>query len=198
LAIAAVLWFEASARRHGHDPARTWSSSGVLAWPLKLDAGDGPLARAVSVPGPGRYRVEGGEQPQELEVRDQRGGGRVRFRLDGAEQTAVYAFAGDSLHLKLGASDLTVRETLYEPGAAAEASGTAGTEVRAPMNGKVVSVLVAEGDTVEKGQRLVVVEAMKMQHELTAGAGGTVARVAVKTGDQVATRQVLVELTPSG
>ena len=38
------------------------------------------------------------------------------------------------------------------------------------MNGKVVAVLVAEGQAVEKGQRLVVVEAMKMQHEMTAPA----------------------------
>ena len=45
LALAAVLWFEASARRHGHDPARAWSSSGALAWPLQLDAGGRP-ARA--------------------------------------------------------------------------------------------------------------------------------------------------------
>ena len=62
------------------------------------------------------------------------------------------------------------------------------------MNGKVVAVLVAEGDVVDKGQRLVVVEAMKMQHEMTAQAAGRIARLAVKPGDQVATRQLLVEL----
>jgi biotin carboxyl carrier protein len=102
------------------------------------------------------------------------------------------------LHLKLGASDFTLRETLYEPRAADGPSGAADNEVRAPMNGKIVAVLVAEGDAVVKGQRLVVVEAMKMQHELTAQVAGRVARLAVKTGDQVATRQVLVELKPIG
>ena len=65
------------------------------------------------------------------------------------------------------------------------------------MNGKVVTVLVAEGDVVDKGQRLVVVEAMKMQHEMAAQVAGRVARLAVKPGDQVATRQLLVELKPS-
>jgi len=49
---------------------------------------------------------------------------------------------------------------------------------------------------VDKGQRLVVVEAMKMQHEMTAGCAGIVARLAVKPGDQVANRQLLVELKP--
>ena len=198
LALAAVLWFEASARRRGHDPARAWSSSGALAWPLKLDAGEGLAARTVRVLGPGRYRVEGGERPQELEViRADSENGRMRFRLDGVEQAAIYTFDGASLHLKVGARDLTVRETLYEPRTPEGASGSAGNEVRAPMNGRVVAVLITEGQAVEKGQRLVVVEAMKMQHELTAGIAGIVARLTVKPGDQVATRQLLIELKPA-
>ena len=65
------------------------------------------------------------------------------------------------------------------------------------MNGRIVAVLVAEGEAVAKGQRLVVVEAMKMQHEMTAGCAGTVTRLAVKPGDQVANRQLLVELRPA-
>jgi geranyl-CoA carboxylase alpha subunit len=197
LALAAVLWFEASARRHGHDPARAWASSGALAWPLRLEAGEKSLAHTVSVLGPGRYRVEGGERPQELEIGADGDGGRIRFRLDGAERPPSTPcrrrFAPE-----VGASDLTLRETLYEPHAAEGISGAADNEVRAPMNGRIVAVLVAEGDAVEKGQRLVVVEAMKMQHELTAQVAGRIARLAVKTGDQVATRQVLVELKPIG
>ena len=117
--------------------------------------------------------------------------GVARFRLDGEERRAAYAFAGETLHLKVGSLDLAVRETLYAPRSPAEAE-SAETEVRAPMNGKVVAVLVAEGQAIERGQRLVVVEAMKMQHEMTAGASGTVARLAVKPGDQVVTRQLLV------
>jgi geranyl-CoA carboxylase alpha subunit len=90
-----------------------------------------------------------------------------------------------------------VCETLYEPRVAAGTGGSAETDVLAPMNGKVVAVLVSEDARVEKGQRLAVVEAMKMQHELTAGCRGTVARIAVKPGDQVAARQLLVELRPA-
>jgi biotin carboxyl carrier protein len=62
------------------------------------------------------------------------------------------------------------------------------------MNGRVVAVLVAAGDAVEKGQRLIVVEAMKMQHELNAGATGKVARIAVTAGDQVSPGQLLLEI----
>jgi geranyl-CoA carboxylase alpha subunit len=197
LALAAALWFEASAKRQGHDPARAWSSSGPIAWPLRLEAGGAPVNATVCVLGVRRYRVEAGDEAAELEIAAGSEAGLVRVRRDGQEQPIVYAFEGDTLHLKAGRVDLAVRETLYEPRTAAGTGGSAETEVLAPMSGKVVAVLVTEDAKVEKGQRLAVVEAMKMQHELTAGCSGTVARVAVKPGDQVAARQLLVELKPA-
>jgi geranyl-CoA carboxylase alpha subunit len=199
LALAAVLRFEASARRYGHDPARTWSSSGAIPWPVGLETGGAPAADlTVSVLGPRRYRIAGAAQASDIEMVGAGDDGVARFRLDSEERRAAYAFAGETLHLKVGGLDLTVRETLYAPRAPAGSADSIEREVRAPMNGKVVAVLVAEGQAVERGQRLVVVEAMKMQHEMTAGASGTVARLAVKPGDQVATRQLLVELKPAG
>ncbi|HLJ50121.1 MAG TPA: biotin/lipoyl-containing protein [Bryobacteraceae bacterium] len=67
-------------------------------------------------------------------------------------------------------------------------------DVKAPMPGKVIRLLVKEGDTVEAGQGLVVVEAMKMQNEMKALRAGQVVRVAVKDGDTVAAGDVLVSL----
>jgi geranyl-CoA carboxylase alpha subunit len=199
LALAAVLWLEASARCHGHDPVRTWSSSGAIPWPVRLETGDGaPADLTVAVFGPRRYRVSGPTAARELEmVGDNGDTGLARYQVDGEERRAEYGFAGEALHVKIGKLDLTMRETLYAPRAPASFDGGNATEVRAPMNGKVVSVLVAEGQAIERGERLVVIEAMKMQHEMTAGASGTVARLAVKPGDQVATRQLLVELKPA-
>ena len=68
----------------------------------------------------------------------------------------------------------------------------------APMPGLVVKVEVAEGDTVESGQGLVIVEAMKMENELTAETDSRVAGVRVAAGDTVEKGQVLVELEPVG
>ena len=65
--------------------------------------------------------------------------------------------------------------------------------LKAPMPGLVVKVEVSEGDAVEVGQGLVIVEAMKMENELTATAPGRVARVAVQAGDAVEKDQVLLE-----
>jgi acetyl/propionyl-CoA carboxylase alpha subunit len=165
---------------------------------VRLAIGGVPADLTVSVLGPRRYRVAGAAAPSEIEMAGNNDDSVVRFRLDGAERRAAYAFAGKTLHLDAGGHDLAVRETLHALRASAGSAGGVETEVRAPMNGKVVAVLVAEGQAIERGQRLVVVEAMKMQHEMRAGAAGTVARLAVKPGDQVATRQLLVELKPAG
>lgn len=57
--------------------------------------------------------------------------------------------------------------------------------VSVPMPGKVIAVLVAEGDAVEKGQGLVIVEAMKMENEVRSPIAGEVKEIKVKQGDTV-------------
>lgn len=72
--------------------------------------------------------------------------------------------------------------------------GAAGGSIKTQMPGRVVRVLVAEGDEVAKGDALVVVEAMKMENEIKSPRDGTVTRIAVNAGDVVEARAVLVEL----
>jgi 3-methylcrotonyl-CoA carboxylase alpha subunit len=70
---------------------------------------------------------------------------------------------------------------------------TGGT-VKAPMHGKLVAVFVQPGEAVHKGQRLAVVEAMKMEHALTAPRDGTIAEVLAEPGTQVAENARLITL----
>ena len=74
--------------------------------------------------------------------------------------------------------------------------GHAGDAVRAPINGKVARVFVKAGDTIMKGDRLAVVEAMKMEHVLHAVRDGVVAGVPVSEGQQVTQGTLLVNLEP--
>jgi biotin carboxyl carrier protein len=67
-------------------------------------------------------------------------------------------------------------------------------DITAPMPGKVVRVLVEAGATVEEGQGLVVVEAMKMQNEMKAPKSGTVIALAARAGASVTAGEVLVTL----
>jgi len=80
---------------------------------------------------------------------------------------------------------------------AGAAQGKSDGQIRSPMPGKIVQAPVAEGDTVTKGQVLVVLEAMKMEHALTAPSDGVVAELKVKLGDQVSEGVVLARLEPA-
>lgn len=66
--------------------------------------------------------------------------------------------------------------------------------LKAPMDGAIVDVLVSEGSSVSKGQLLLVLEAMKMEHPLKAGIDGVIKRLQVSPGDQVKNRQILLEV----
>jgi 3-methylcrotonyl-CoA carboxylase alpha subunit len=70
--------------------------------------------------------------------------------------------------------------------------------VRAPMHGKVLAVLVEPGATVHKGQRIAVVEAMKMEHALTAPIDGVVGEIAAPAGSQVAEGAVVLRIDALG
>ncbi|WP_425454798.1 acetyl-CoA carboxylase biotin carboxyl carrier protein subunit [Inmirania thermothiophila] len=84
------------------------------------------------------------------------------------------------------------------PRLAAGAEGGAGVTgtVTAPMPGRIVAVAVREGDTVAQGARLLVLEAMKMEHTLTAPAAGRVSAVRCAEGEQVSEGTVLVVIEP--
>ena len=68
--------------------------------------------------------------------------------------------------------------------------------ILAPMPGKVIAVDVSEGDSVKAGQRLMVLEAMKMEHALTAPFDGTVSELSASEGGQVQVEAVLAVVEP--
>jgi 3-methylcrotonyl-CoA carboxylase alpha subunit len=70
----------------------------------------------------------------------------------------------------------------------------AGGGLNAPMPGKVVSFDVKAGDKVSKGQRVAVMEAMKMEHAITAPADGTIGELLYAAGEQVAEGAALLTL----
>lgn len=69
-----------------------------------------------------------------------------------------------------------------------------GWEVRAPMSGLVHSVSAKQGEMVETGEGLMVLEAMKMENELRAPTSGIVKRICVQQGDTVSKNDLLIEL----
>jgi 3-methylcrotonyl-CoA carboxylase alpha subunit len=86
------------------------------------------------------------------------------------------------------------RIELYDPFAVDLEHMGEGGVIKAPMHGKLVALFVKPGDRVEKGQRLAVIEAMKMEHVLLAPAAGDIIDVAAEAGRQVAEGARLIGL----
>ena len=191
LVTAAVLLFESQGRSDAAAPAAAWSSTGVAIWPLRLTIGDTHYPAHIMALKPNRYLVALGDEMVEVSI-DRRESGTVRVTVFGVQRSAHFAAHDDVLHLDLDGVTIAARDTTLEMSRTHR--GSDATELIAPMNGAIIAVNVKAGDRVARGQRLVVLEAMKMQHEIRAQRDGIVAKVLVETGQQVATRQLLVEL----
>jgi acetyl/propionyl-CoA carboxylase alpha subunit len=111
------------------------------------------------------------------------GGHRVRLR---------FVVGEDRVHVHLAPCTVTFGRVprLPRPGGESAADGSV-----APMPGKVLRVLVTEGDLVETGATLVILEAMKMEHAIKAPHAGRVHEVRTRAGDQVEGGQLLVLLS---
>jgi 3-methylcrotonyl-CoA carboxylase alpha subunit len=83
------------------------------------------------------------------------------------------------------------------PPAIYDAEGAEGGAITAPMHGKLLALLVEKGDTVRKGQRVAILEAMKMEHALVAPFDGVVTDVLARPGNQVAERATVLVIAPS-
>ncbi len=120
------------------------------------------------------------------------GDDEMMFTQGEVTRAIAFSILGDEISLDLGERISNFTRTTYQPAVAADAAGSG--QVKAATEGLVVDVLVALGDEVSKGDTLVVVEAMKMEHRHLADGDGTVTGVKVEKGQQVKNRQLLVEL----
>lgn len=153
---------------------------------------DGERSRTVDTVslGAGRYRVTIDEATFELDV-ELVGEGRLRLVCDQGEVLAIVTPAEARRFVRLGRVDFVLERT-----ASARASRGAATQNRleSPMPGVVTRVLVAVGEQVKKGQPLLAIEAMKMEHSIRAPRDGTVVALRAKPGEMVNGGVALVEM----
>ncbi len=111
-----------------------------------------------------------------------------------AGQAEVAQVGPGHWHVQVGPVDLFLQDASFEPPERGDAGGGAG-ELRAPFNGKVVALHVQPGAAVRKGDSLLVIESMKLEHVIAVARDGIVRTLHVEAGQQVATSQVLVSVT---
>jgi 3-methylcrotonyl-CoA carboxylase alpha subunit len=128
-----------------------------------------------------------------------RGGPRV-IGGDGADEPAAIARTlvvgdGNPIYVLNGMRQATLCWPSFDSPVAGAASDD--MSVRAPIIGRVAKLFVREGERVAKGDRIAVVEAMKMEHVLHAHCAGRVAKLAVKEGQQVTLGAPIATLAPA-
>jgi len=167
------------------------------------------LAATFPVP----VRIELGGKIHELEIVRERDGGwvasllgndvrfeidgldrdSIRFCVDGVTESARFFRDGDRLYFLFHGSSNSVHDLTLAPPESAAAGGSDG-KVRAAMNGRVIAVLVRQGERVMAGQAVMTLEAMKMEHVHTTPISGTISAIDVAEGEQVTTGKIVVEI----
>ena len=111
---------------------------------------------------------------------------RFNITVNGkAYDVAVEEITDGSEPVQAAAPSATAAPAAPEPAAAPAPAAGEGTKVTAPMPGNILDVKVNTGDTVTKGQVLMVLEAMKMENDIVAPCDGKVTSVVAKKGDTV-------------
>jgi acetyl/propionyl-CoA carboxylase alpha subunit len=153
-------------------------------------------------PGDGVYRGTIDGDPFQADVRLVDGPWAMSLIVNGKCYEIMITRAGKTLLVSTGGDEFEIelRDELEIRSVAADSlHGHAGVEeIKAPMPGAVVALEVEEGDEVSAGAPVVIVEAMKMQNEVSALSGGKVREIRVRPGEIVDSQQVLVVLDRSG
>ena len=138
-------------------------------------------------------RVNLGGNEIELTVTTQDGRQGWCTTSDGQLHSFVWTWAGDSLELWLD-GDVFIFERVERKGRSDRETSVGGSDILALMPGTVKQILVAPGDSVERGQTVIIMESMKMELTIAAHRDGVVKRIPVEQGGQVEKGMRLLEL----
>jgi biotin carboxyl carrier protein len=163
---------------------------------IRLRGGGAAIDVALGPLSEGHRMCRIGDRSYDVEVLGSRPD-RVVFRIDGRIVEAFVVRDGQEIAIALGGS--THRFVAARPGEGSVAAPNrrGSGRVAAPMPGRVLNVLVRVGTPVAVGEALVLLEAMKMEHTLTAEIEGTVSAIHVRPGDMVDGATLLLEIAPA-
>ena len=117
---------------------------------------------------------------------------QIIYNVDGVRRKLSYVLDQNQLYLDTANGNLVIENITYAAPEAAEVVGDG--KIRAPMDGAIVNLLVNAGDTVVKGQTLLILEAMKIQQQIKSDVDGVVDELIGQIGQQVKKRQLLLNV----
>ncbi len=170
----------------------SWTTSLSTSLPIQLCVGEQPHIVQLLESKNG-FHAHALEQNAAFSV-VQRDSNHLVYVWQGIRRAVSYVLDAQTVYLDLGNGNLTIENTSYAAPVMAEQIGDG--QIRAPMDGAVVHVLVNIGDQVKKDQPVLVLEAMKIQQQIRANCEGTVSEQLAHVGQQVKKRQVLLHIQP--
>jgi len=197
LAAAALILAQTSAARLPQPGLAFWRSSGAATAHFTLGIGDHAVPLGLTFVGGNRFEAAVGDVRNEVELIDY-SSDVCRIAFANLHLAVRHAFDAEGrLHLEVDGAQAVVTDLTMQPAQVREAAAGNG-RLTPPMNGRVVAVLAEAGARVTRGQGLIVLESMKMEHTLTAPCDGVLAELACAVGEQVAPGKLLarVEATP--
>ena len=220
LAAAALILAQRSAARLPQPGLAFWRSSGTAATHFTLGIGNRAVSLRLTLlsPHPNPLPTGARELTPPLPASGERAGVRgQRFELtvgDVRNEVELLSIDNDTwriafanlhlavrhafdaegrLHLEVDGAQAVVSDLTMQPTQARESAAGSG-RITPPMNGRVVAVLAAAGSQVKRGQGLIVLESMKMEHTLAAPCDGVLAELTCSVGEQVAPGKLLARV----
>ncbi|MBI3284355.1 MAG: biotin/lipoyl-binding protein [Burkholderiales bacterium] len=172
---------------------RGWSSGAGYAQPVRFVLDDAIRDAHIAATGDDFWEVRQAGETVQFVVSDLQDGS-LSLHYQGRATRVKFAFNGVHCYFMLEGREYAAFELTYAVPECSAGAGHGG-RVTAPMNGRVVAMPVREGEAVQAGQLLLVIEAMKMEHSIVAAASGMVQGVFAAPGDQVAPGRLLMEIT---
>ena len=173
-----------------------WGSSGQLRSVFIYDDGDDAVTVSVTAVGSPNLSCTVGESKHSIKVLST-GDEVVELLVDDRKMTAAF-FEHDANTITICTPVRGLQVTdVSGGGVASDESAAGGGSVVAPMHGRLINVYVTEGERVQKGDKLAVLEAMKMQHEILAEIDGEVVSVIETAGNQLVADALIMQIEPA-
>jgi geranyl-CoA carboxylase alpha subunit len=171
---------------------RGWSSSHSYPQLCRFELDGATVSLQIVAQDAQRWEIKQGQQYVPVGVQAA-GEGELTLDIGGKVHRVRFAVDRTDIYFQLDDEEHSLIDTTYTA-AIRHGAGAGNGCISAPMNGRVVALLIKQGDAVKAGQVLMVIEAMKMEHSIAAPLDGTVAGLFAVIGDQVAPGKLLVEI----
>ncbi|MCF6221680.1 MAG: ATP-grasp domain-containing protein [Robiginitomaculum sp.] len=196
VAVQFDLDFEASRSKSlfPNTPPTHWSSAAALSTPYQFLVGDDEYSFHGASNGERGYHIGCAGNVWNVALIE-RTDHKVVLRVNGRKQSLFYYPLSPS-HLQIGSGghvyDIHDQNKMFAAASTAQNDG----QILAPMHGNMAEIFVKAGDVVADGDRLGVLEAMKMRHEIVAPVGGDITEIFVIAGEQVSSGAALFTVEP--